>query len=178
LRGTGLPEALDDALRQAQCFSELTVGPQHVYNLLLARKARDELGWETGSTEERETARLETWTATLSQRYDELRAWVDDLPAFWAFLGPDANVSEPTQRFVERVVRLGIEAPEAFASDSRLHALIQDRELRLKTKRARLTNRAALEGWNGDPFGGQLTFRWPIARSYLADMSQTLAPTA
>ena len=48
---SGFSEQLQTALRHAQCFSELTVGPQHLYNLLLARKARDEFGWDTEALE-------------------------------------------------------------------------------------------------------------------------------
>ncbi|MDQ3933603.1 MAG: DUF6361 family protein [Actinomycetota bacterium] len=178
LRDTGLPGYLDDALRHAQCFSELTVGPQHLYNVLLARKARDELRWDTTSVEDAETSRLDAWTKTVMGRYDELRAWADDMPGFWAFLGPDANVPHRTQTFVEEVVRRGTQAPEAFARDSTLHAILRDREIQLKTKRARLANRSALEGWNQDPFGGQLNYRWPITRAYLSDIADGLEGAA
>ena len=43
--------------------------------------------------------------------------------------------------------------------------------VRLKSKRARLAHRSALETWNQAPFGGQLDFRWPITRSYLTDIA-------
>ncbi len=41
---------------------------------------------------------------------------------------------------------------------------IRDREIQLKTKRARLAHRSALENWNQAPFGGQLNYRWPITQ--------------
>ena len=46
-----LPDHLVELLRHAQCFSELTLGPQLVYNVLLARKGREEFGWETHELE-------------------------------------------------------------------------------------------------------------------------------
>ena len=52
-----------------------------------------------------------------------------------------------------------------------MHRRIRDREIRLKTKRARLGHRSALESWNQAPFGGQLDYRWPITKSYLADIA-------
>jgi hypothetical protein len=43
------------------------------------------------------------------------------------------------------------------------------RELQLKSKRAPLTQRSALENWNGAAFGGQFAYRWGTVKSYLAD---------
>ena len=61
--------------------------------------------------------------------------------------------------------------PSGFPSNESLHAQIRNREIDLKGKRARLGHRSALENWNGAPFGGQLDYRWPIARSYLTDIA-------
>ena len=44
--GPELSSRLAEVLHHARCFSELTHGPQLVYNLLLAREASRELGWE------------------------------------------------------------------------------------------------------------------------------------
>jgi hypothetical protein len=65
--------------------------------------------------------------------------------------------------------------PVRFVEDSSLHSEIARRELRLKTSRAMLTHRSALENWNQAPFGGQLNYRWPVARSYLTDIAAALA---
>lgn len=178
LRGPALSTELDDVLRHAQCFSELTVGPQHVYNVLLARRARTELQWDTTALEDSETAKLADWASTLADRRSELQEWADELHSFWALVGPGANIPEPTRVFIERIAQRALEDPGAFAEDPAVHALLREREIRLKTKRARLANRSALEAWNGEPFGSQLSFRWPIARSYLADLAAGLARAA
>ena len=168
---------LVEALHHARCFSELTVGPQHVYNVMLARKARTEFGWDTAELETSETDYLAAWTELVAVRHDELRAWVDDLPEFWAFLAPFESVTRLTQEFVEAMVTRAVVNPAGLAEDATVQAKIRDREIRLKTKRARLGNRSALEGWNQAAFGGQLNYRWPITRSYLADIAAGMAAT-
>lgn len=175
LRGTGLPARLEETLRHAQCFSELTVGPQHLYNVLLARKARSDLGWDTERVEHSETQGLAAWAQRVAERHDELLRWVEHLPELWALLGADANVPESTKAFVTRVARRAVQDPGAFADDGDLAALLTAREVQLKTGRARLANRSALEAWKQDAFGGQLDFRWRITRSYLADIADGLA---
>jgi hypothetical protein len=165
---------LREILRHAQCFSELTVGPQHVYNIMLARKARVELRWETTELETAESDRLAAWAQLIATRYADLRAWVDDLPAFWAVLATSDAVSDRTRGFVNDVVRRAVDNPASIADDPHVQAAIRTRELQLKSKRARLGHRSALENWNGAPFGGQLDYRWPITKSYLRDIATAM----
>ncbi len=172
-----LPVRLVEVLHHARCFSELTVGPQHVYNLLLARKARAEFGWDTHELETRELEHLDDWIEVLANRYDELRAWVDELPEFWSFLDGE-GVGSVTQDFVNVMVSRAVENPAGFARDPVIHRRIRDREVRLKSKRARLAHRGALENWNQGPFGGQLNYRWPITKSYLADLAAGSDPVS
>lgn len=167
----GLPDGVLDVLRHARCFSELTIGPQHTYNVLLARKARAEFGWDTSDLEARERAHLDDWVELIAERHDELRAWVDDLPGFWAFLAASESVNLPTQEFIDVMVTRAVTNPAGFVDDPVVHGRIRDREVRLKSKRARLAHRSALETWNQAPFGGQLDYRWPITRSYLTDIA-------
>lgn len=169
----GLPDHLVELLRHARCFSELTLGPQLVYNVLLARKAREEFGWETHGLEEDQLSQLETWGLLLSDRHEELRTWVENLPDFWHVLAGH-GVSPQTQDFVTAVVGHAVADPLGFANDSVVHRRILYRELQLKSKRARLAHRAALENWSQAAFGGQLSYRWPITKSYLADIAKAL----
>lgn len=169
---------LKEVLRHARCLSELTAGPQHVYNLLLARRAASELAWDTSDLEDRIIEKLENWALLVDDRHSELQAWVDDLPAFWAFLSPQARITEPTSRFIEQMVRSAAADPRVFAEDVGVHALIGDREIRLKAQRARLGSRTALENWNQQEFGGQLIYRWGTCRSYLADLGAALGGQA
>ena len=169
----GLPDDLVELLRHGRCFSELTLGPQLVYNVLLARKAREEFGWETHELEEQQLRHLEIWGRLVDDRHDELHSWVEDLPEFWHVVA-DHGVSGRTQEFVTSVVRRAVANPVDFANDIAVHRHIRDRELQLKSKRARLTHRSALENWSGAPAGGQLNYRWPITKSYLADIAKAL----
>lgn len=170
----GLGSELRQTLRHARCLSELTAGPQHIYNLLLARRAADELSWDTTDLEERIRAKLSDWANQIESRDSELRAWVGDLEAFWAFLARHAQIGDVTARFIGDAVKLSVADPYSAVDDPRLHALIRDREIRLKGSRARLGSRAALENWNGQEFGGQLAYRWGTCRSYLTDIDHAL----
>lgn len=58
----GLSDRLIETLHQARCFSELTIGPQLVYNMLLALRARDEFGWDTHDFEADQRDRLKNWS--------------------------------------------------------------------------------------------------------------------
>jgi hypothetical protein len=173
-----LSSGLRDVLRHSRCFSELTVGPQHVYNVLLARKARAEFDWDTADVEAAEIDRLATWAQLVEDRHDELRAWVDELPEFWRVLATLDAVPDRTREFVSVIVMLAVADPAGFAESATVHATITRREIQLKAKRARLGHRAALENWNQAPFGGQLDYRWAITRSYLGDIASALARKA
>lgn len=170
----GLPASLVETLRHARCFSELTVGPQLVYNLLLARRAKNELGWDTDDLEFDQRARLEEWSRLIEDRHAILHSWGSDLREFWNVLARHGvGVGSRTQGFVQEVVRRAVSDPVSFADDPVIHTYIRDREWCLKDRRARLTHRAALENWNRKPVGGQLDYRWPVTKSYLADIAAT-----
>ena len=169
----GMPDRLVELLRHARCFSELTVGPQLVYNVLLARKARDEFGWETDELEENQLTHLVAWGRLIDDRYEELLSWVEDLPEFWHVMA-GRGVNGRTQDFVTSVVKRAIANPMDFANDSVVQGHICDRELQIKTNRARLAHRSTLENWSQTPAGGQFNYRWPITRNYLADIAKAL----
>ncbi|WP_420437788.1 DUF6361 family protein [Candidatus Poriferisodalis sp.] len=165
-----MPGPLVEILRHAHNFSELTVGPQYVYNMLLARQARSELQWDTGELETNERTRLDDWSEQVASRLDDVRSWVADLPEFWAMLN-EHGVGVGAQEFVNAMVERIAADPESFAEDSAVHRRIHQRELRLKSKRARLAHRSSLENWNGAGVGGQFDFRWGITQSYMADIA-------
>lgn len=173
----GLPANLVDQLRHARCFSEITVGPQHVYNVMIAQKARQELRWDTSELESSERAKLDDWVDLMADRHDQLRTWADDLPSFWALLSGN-GVSDPTQSFIESVVPRAIANPAGLVDDPVMRGLVRDRETRLKGKRARLAHRSALENWNQGAFGGQLDYRWPTTKGYLTDLAAGLGAEA
>ena len=164
-----LPHRLVEVLRHARCFSELALGPGLIYNVLLAREAGTELGWDTEQLEDDQLARLDEWHHLVNRRLAELRTWVVGLPEFWQLLS-GYRIHPTTRHFWTDMVQRAVDDPPRFAEDREVHRRIRGRERQLKSKRARLSHRSALEHWNQQPFGGQLDYRWPIAKQYIKDL--------
>jgi len=165
-----LPSRLAEVLHHARCFSELTLGPQLVYNLLLAREASLELGWETKELEDDQLGQLEDWSRLVMSRHGALDQWADHPGEFWQILA-GYGISGTTQHFWNDSIQRVMDDPRRFAEDPMVHRLIRERERRLKSKRARLSYRAALENWHKAPVGGQLDYRWGITKTYLQDLA-------
>lgn len=168
--GNDLPGEVAEVVRQARCFSELTLGPQYTYNILVARRARHELDWDTKRLEETQLGRLERWVEMVESRRGELHSWAKNLPTFWTMLGGN-RIDQRTRAFIADIAHQAVEKPEAFKSDPTVHNAIRLREFDLKGKRARLVGRSALENWNQRATGGQLKYRWSIAKNYLAEIA-------
>lgn len=176
----GIPEQLltadlSEIVHHARCASELTWGPQIVYNLELAQQAHRDLGWDKTKLIDQLEQQLEDWSSLVAARSSTLEKWVDDIGSFWSILDAQSVVKEPTREFTQSMVRKAIEDPTAFATDPVVRHEICQREAQLKGKRARLMERSALEQWNGEPFGGRLVYRWPTCRSYVQDIAQAQA---
>ena len=175
-----VPKPVAETLRHARCFSELTAGPQHTYNILVARRARQELRWDTEQVEQRQLGHLQDWVELVERRRGELRSWVADLPVFWELMHRNRRnpVNHGTRGFITKIVEMAVDNPEGFERDGRFHKEIRLREIQLKGKRARLGSRAALENWHGAPVGGQHEYRWSIAKGYLGEIAAALGPDA
>jgi len=143
------------------------------YNVLVARRARQELGWDTLKLEESQRDRLQRWVEMVKSRHGELRSWADDLPAFWELLHR-YRIGQSTRDFISGIVRSAVDNPEGFGEDPTIHEQIRLREVRLKGRRARLVHRAALENWNQTAGGGQLGYRWSIAKNYLGELAEAM----
>ena len=171
-----LPGEVAEVLHHARCFSELSTGPQHTYNILVARRAHRELRWDTDQVEQSQLAHLQDWVELVERRREKLRAWVNDLPVFWELL--DRNRKNPvnhgTRGFITKIVNMAVDSPEGFRDDRRFHEEIRLREVQLKGRRARLGSRAALENWHGSRVGGQHRYRWSIAKGYLGEIATAL----
>ena len=169
----GMPDDLAEVVRHARCFSELTAGPQYAYNVLVARRARLVLGWDTDRLEEGQHGRLQRWVKMVESRHDELRSWADDLPSLWVLLH-GYRIRRSTRDFIAGIVRSAVDNPEGFGEDPSVQEQIRLREIRLKGKRARLAHLAALENWNQRSAGGQLGYRWSIAKDYVGEIAGAL----
>ena len=168
-----LPGGVTEVVRHARCFSEVTAGPQYAYNLLVARRARRELGWDTAKVEESQLGRLRSWIELVHERHAELSCWADDLPAMWNLLGGH-SIPQSTRQFIATMAAALVDDPQRIENDEGVHEQIRLREMQLKGRRARLGHRAALENWNKTPVGGQHGYRWSVVRRHLADLTTAL----
>jgi hypothetical protein len=169
-----LPIELTKLLFDARNISELTLGPQLVYNLLVARRAGTELGRDVVDDVEEQLELLNKWAETISSRQDELVEWAKQLNALWFELGTAANIPKRASEFVAKMIHIALEDPYKFAEDPRAQKLIQQREFELKNNRSRFKNLEALKEWRRPGFGGQLRYRWQIAETYLSDLADAL----
>ena len=169
-----LPAELKNLLFDAQNISELTLGPQLVYNLLIARRAGTELGRDVNDDVAYQLELLTQWADLVKFRHSELAEWAKQLDNLWIKLSEGANIPNRAREFVTKMIHLALEDPDKFAEDSRVQKLVQQREFELKNNRSRFKNLEALKEWNSPGFGGQLRFRWQIAESYLSDLAIAL----
>ena len=58
----------------------------------------------------------------------------------------------------------------AVSQNAKARSMISDRERALKGAQARLSNRRALELWNGDAGTAPLSYRWSNVRTLVADV--------
>lgn len=162
------PEHIRRQLRHARAFSEAVYGATLLYNLMLSEdRGMDE------SVEER-TEDLGAWAA-LVEGSDALLGW--DRRDFWELIFSEgANISVQTRSFIDAWLDIAL-APggaSGVASDSKARTLITDRELARKRAQARLSNRRALELWNGASGLYRLSYRWPSAHLILSDIADGL----
>ena len=82
---------------------------------------------------------------------------------------------QPQRAFVEawsrRLTKIGA---LQVMNDDVLRRLVQDREYKLKGKRARLSNMGRLLDWSGRVGVGRMDFRWFRVRQLLIDLHQGL----
>lgn len=168
-----LPPALAHTLDHARRFSVAIHGAHLVYNLLVAEL--------TGSVELETTYRadLAAWERELTES-GVLEHW--DLLQFWGVVTRrNPRVPPPTRTFVDSWLRLltehvtqspphGPVAVNHVADNPAIRQLVSDRERSIKRSRARLANPAARDSWSGASGLGRFVYRWPIARSHLADL--------
>jgi hypothetical protein len=169
-----LTAELKKLLLDARNISELTHGPQLVYNLLVARRAGTELGRDVADDVAYQLKELNKWADLITARQSELVEWSKNLDALWLSLKENANIPKRASDFVAKMIQLALENPHKFAEDPRVHEEVRQREHGLKQNRSRFTNPEALKEWNTPGFGGQLSYRWRIAESYLSDIATAL----
>ena len=154
----------------ARRFSLHVEGMPLLYNLLLAERRNAEHGGDTDLME-RYHAEFAEWAVR------EAEEQTYDPNSLWKFVASRA-INPPTlQRcFVEGWSRRIAELePAEVPDDSYLRTLIEEREVQLKRKRARLYNAGRLLDWSGATGVGRMSFRWHRVRQLLLDLHHGLA---
>ena len=173
-----LSPQLREVVRHARLFSEVTHGANLLYNVMLCDAAtRAGFNPENADRDALSDA-LEQWEGRMRAQRDEIRGWAADLAAFWRIVEQDAPVSDRrTRPFVEWWVKTVAEDSSAPRRDESIRDAIEQRERRIKSP-PRLTNRRALERWNGAAFGqAQFAFRFPTVKRFMADLAAGLGRT-
>ncbi|GAB3032805.1 hypothetical protein GCM10011376_26010 [Nocardioides flavus (ex Wang et al. 2016)] len=156
------PEHLRDLADHARRFSVVIHGAALMYNLLLARRRRDD-SLVAGYVD-----RLDQWESELLIPSRALEGW--SRADWWATIQrKNPRLRQPTMQFVNRWIDL-LEAGDSPASSRTAADLIFTRERQIKGGRARLVNQSALDRWSGESGTGRHSFRWPIARAHLGDL--------
>ncbi len=162
--------SLREVLEHARNFSEVMLGAQLLYNLMIG-----ELRGSRERVEEYQQL-LEEWWQLLAKRRDEIQRW--DRLRFWSIVyAGNPRVSPRAKLFVTRwtdivqqSTRLG-----SIADNHSVRSLIEMRETQLKGGLSRLTGpRAKEQQWSGAAGAGQLNFRWPSARRIIMDIFEGL----
>jgi hypothetical protein len=167
-----LTDHLAEALEHARNFSILTVGPQVLYNLMIAERARKELGWQVDEVIEKTSEDLRDWVELIESDHERFHSWVGNLPDFWAILVAEGgNLRGKMIDFIKVIFDASVSDPRHFASNPTVRENIRIREADIKGPGARLVSHTALAAWNLQPFGSQFSYRWPACVSFLQDLA-------
>lgn len=169
LRAAG--ERVHEQIHHARAFGVLMHGAQLLYNLMLAQASQRES--EMGHYGDR----LARWADQILAEEATWVAWREERQRFWEIVHEgNPRLHPQTRGFAEQWFDLALGGDLGrLAADPGARALIAERERKLKRRLARLANPTALEAWGGASGSEPLLFRWPQARTLLADIAAPLA---
>ena len=151
------PAPLRALIEDAQHFDSLIQGAALLYNLQLA-ELEDQDQWISDHG-----AALEAWQDTQASQLGALR-----LSTFWLrVLGKGHSISPETQRFTHEWLSTALTTKGHIAKSRPARQLVELRERRLKGDRSRFKNQGARKQWGGAAGLTPMSYRWPIASSFL-----------
>lgn len=162
---SGFSDRHKEQLTHARNLSELIQGAVLIYNLMLAERMGREDWIETYNGAHAD------WCAEVHRRRISYQGWSRD--DFWATVYKvNPRITASTRGFIDAWLDFALGTGiEALPGNARLRRMIEERELRLKGKLARLHNDMALKNWRGSSGTGRLSFRWnPQVRQITADI--------
>jgi hypothetical protein len=151
------PAAIRALIEHSEKLSAVVHGAALLYNLQLAElEQHEDLRLEYAS-------RLKLWAQTDLER---CAGWkLDD---FWPHvLGKGHSITPATQRFLSEWMQAAGEAGGTVANSECARRVIRTRERTLKGAKSRFDNTAARKQWGGAAGTLRLTYRWPVASSFL-----------
>jgi hypothetical protein len=156
------------AVHNAGCFSDLIDGARLLYAHLVAETRKDdELKADV-------TEAFAAWEVVADpSRYNELRAWFDDIEGFWQIVRKaNPRIGQGEEAFVREWGRIVMAGPETVRDSPEARHLIIGREHQAK---GGVKARLALDGSIGRDAGAvvpaRLSFRWSQATSIAQDIT-------
>ena len=146
---------LQERLRDAKLFAVCLQGAALLYNLMLSELQQH------GERVKTYRGELDAWAGDVSALGPKLSAW--DLDGLWSVASSQGrSIGYPTRAFVVRwIEKLKRHGPEAIVRQgSGARALVREREIQLKRRRARLRSPRHLELWGGRSGTGRMRYRW------------------
>ncbi|MCA9035676.1 MAG: hypothetical protein KDA91_11130 [Planctomycetaceae bacterium] len=166
-----LPEQLQTLVDHARHFSEVMHGAALLYNLLLAESHPQ---FADLCVEYRD--RLTEWWAEVPMI--RTSPVVNKRDAFWSLVESNTahRVPPPTKTFVNRWHEMVIEAANesTIVDNTDARFLIEERERKIKHRRARIGNHQMLQDWGGKSGTAQLNYRWPTSSQIIEDIVRPL----
>jgi len=165
------PRKITAVVDHAERFSRLMHGASLLYNLMLSQQAADMQGVEGSGWHERVdvyAASIEDWVEQTPAR--TFADW--DLADLW-LLSKDTihDVKLHSRRFIEAWRDIVIGTDGRILDSTEAHALVRDREVRLKGPKSRFRNDGALMRWRGASGTAPLNYRWkPVVSNHLKDL--------
>lgn len=162
------PEQLRDVVDHARRFSAVAQGASLAYHYHLTSLRRDRHQRQEDQALTRGVEAIEQWEA----KHDAatLRAWTTQ--DWVVFTNRGFRISSATCRFVDEWLRFLSSPGRTDLTSQQARQIVERRERVIKGSRARFSNRSALDRWDASEPPGPLTFRWPVARRHIEDLTQ------
>jgi hypothetical protein len=151
-----------ELLEHARIFAEVMQGAAFLYNALLAERK----GAAALEAEHREA--YDAWRERITEL--GVREW--NLVRFFALATAGGRPVPPlTREFTGAWAMLACEGRDALGSH-RASELVRKREVSLKGSRSRFVSSTALSQWSGSSGLGLITYRWPTAQRFVAEIHE------
>ncbi len=163
-----LSPTLAHQMHHARLFSEVMLGAQLLYNILLSEMA------EMRGLQHRLDdflLRWSGWTELIQDRMKDLTQW--SLDDFWDLIRTgNPRIGKPTKQFIDSWINLvrTTDSVDSLRNDKTGCELIKHREMTIKKGLARVLGGRPLELWSGESGSAQLDFRWRAAKRIYTDI--------